>query len=213
MQEVELVAILLFAVALSTDAFFVGIAYGLKRIKIPPASIGIIVFLSIFAVTVSMLCGKGLALIIPGGWAAKIGAVMLLIIALTYFIRAIKAKLAGVNVDQPIFTLTIKSLGIIIQIIKEPSSADLDASGEISMHEAGWLGVALAVDSLGAGLGAAMAGLNILLTALSVGVINLIMINSGLGLGKMVKTRQIGESTSFVLAGIMFLCIGILKLM
>lgn len=208
----ELVAVFLFAMALSTDGFFVGIAYGLKHIKIPLASQSIIVLLSVFAVTISMLCGRALALILPGNWASAIGAGMLLIIALSYFVRAFKAKLAKADEEKPLLKLTIKSLGIIIQIIKEPSSADLDASGEISTHEACWLGIALAVDSLGAGLGAAMAGLNIELTAISVGVINLIMINCGLGLGRVVKAKRLGESASFILAGIMFLVIGILKL-
>ncbi|OXM17032.1 manganese efflux pump [Paenibacillus herberti] len=67
-----------------------------------------------------------------------------------------------------VLTLEIKKLGLVIQILRTPQAADVDSSGSISSGEALLLGAALSLDAFGAGLGAAMVGLEPWLTAISI---------------------------------------------
>ena len=188
----EFLAILLFALAVSNDGFLVGLAYGVKKIKIPVASLLLIAFASGLAVSISMICGKGLATLLPPAMTGKIGAVFIFLIALYFLMQACRNRLEEMEGDarEPLMAFTIKPLGIIIQILREPSSADLDCSGEISLREAFFLGFALAVDALGAGLGMAMAGYDIFCTALMVAVLKLILVSGGMALGKIVSQKR-----------------------
>ena len=188
----EFLAILFFALAVSTDGFVVGMAYGIKKIKIPLASLLLIAMASATAVSISMICGKGLAVLLPPALTNKIGALFILVIALYFLAQACRSRLEELQEDEqePLMAFTIKPLGIIVQILREPSTADFDSSGEISLREAFFLGFALAVDALGAGFGMAMAGYDIFCTALMVAVLKLILVSSGMWLGKIVSKES-----------------------
>lgn len=67
-----------------------------------------------------------------------------------------------------VFSLELKHLGVVIQILRTPSSADMDASGSISSMEAMVLGIALSLDAFGAGLGAALLGFRPVPTSLMI---------------------------------------------
>lgn len=208
----EIITVLLFALGLSTDTFFVGIAYGIKRIIIPICSMLLIVLISAFTIIISMNFGKIIASILPVAWASRIGALILLLIAGCYFVKAGKAKITDLASNgNPIMIFNLSSLGVVVQILKEPFCADFDASGEINLKEAFFLGMALSLDALGAGIGAAMAGLNIWLTAVSVAVTGIILIKLGLLLGTRIKGRGLHECTSFLIAGLIFMTIGSLR--
>jgi len=62
--------------------------------------------------------------------------------------------------DGLILRIRIGSLGIIVQILKEPLAADQDASGNIELGESVLLGIALGLDAFGVGLGMSMTGLS-----------------------------------------------------
>lgn len=187
----EFLAILFFALAVSTDGFVVGLAYGVKKIKIPFGSLLLIALASALAVSISMICGKGLSVLLPPAITGKLGALFIMLIAFYFFMQAFRSRLEEMEGDvrEPLMAFSIKPLGVIIQILREPSTADLDCSGEISLREAFFLGFALAVDALGAGLGMAMAGYDIFYTALMVAVLKLILVSSGILLGKIVAER------------------------
>lgn len=210
----EYMLVLLFALAVSADGFMVGIAYGIKRIKVPFLSLILIALASSLAVTFSMICGKGLAAILSPTWTSRLGAALLVIIGLYFLLQSCREKIIQMEApaDEAIFTLNLEFLGIIVQILKKPSAADMDCSGEINIKEAFFLGLALAVDALGAGIGAAMTGLNILFTALSVGMLKLILVNSGIYLGAALKSKYI-KGISSLLPGIILITIGIIEIL
>ncbi|HZJ84548.1 MAG TPA: sporulation membrane protein YtaF [Syntrophomonadaceae bacterium] len=203
---------LLFALAVSADGFMVGLAYGIKRIHIPLLSLIVISLASALAVTVSMICGKGLGLILPPGWTSAIGSTIFIIIGIYFLLRAGKEKIDSLQLNETgsLISLNIRPLGIIVHILKEPSSADLDSSGIISTKEAFFLGFALALDALGAGVALAMSGFNIIFTALAVGALKFILVNSGLTLGG-VMTNSKFKLVSALLPGLIFITIGILE--
>lgn len=210
----EFIAAFLFALAVSADGFLVGIAYGAKKIRIPILPLCVIAISSAAAVTLSMVLGSGLATFISPRRATIIGSILLVFIGIYFWMGAFREKIHNMDgsEEEPIATFSIKCLGIIVKILKEPSSADLDSSGEISLREAMFLGVALALDALGAGVGLAMTGLNIFLTALLVGVLKFILVNTGIQLGSTLGGRRLKEKAS-LLSGCIFIGIGIMQIL
>lgn len=206
----QILAVIFFALAVSADGFIAGLAYGINRIRIALIPLLVIAAASALAVSCSMLLGRGIAAILPPGSGGKIGALMLIAMGFIFLFKALRELLNNLSADanQPLVTLNLKSMGIVINILKEPAAADMDASGEISRKEAFFLGLALALDAMGAGIGIAMAGYNILFTALTVGVLKFILVSSGIIIGKHMKNEAIRGIVSFI-PGFIFLIIGI----
>jgi putative sporulation protein YtaF len=210
----DYLTIALFALAVSADGFAVGMAYGIGKIRIPVFSLLIISLASALAVSVSMLCGKGLAELLSPQMSSYVGATIILAMGIYFLLTAGKDKINSLENSQekPLLAFSIKPLGIIVQILKQPSRADFDCSGEISSSEAFFLGLALAMDALGAGIGIAMTGSNILYTAVCVGVLKFVLVNSGIFLGSKINARELKAATALV-PGLIFITIGIIELL
>ena len=73
-----LVTTFLFAMALSLDSLGVGISYGLQKIKISPAALGVICCCSAAVLAVSMLVGQFLTKIIALETVRLLGAGLLI---------------------------------------------------------------------------------------------------------------------------------------
>jgi putative sporulation protein YtaF len=210
---VELLAIFMFALAVSADGFMVGIAYGVKKIRMPIIAMAIIFLASSIAVTTAMTLGKGLASFFNPIVAARLGAFVLIFIGVYYLLQAGLQRACNRNTDDEdtLLSLKVRPLGIIVQILKEPSRADFDSSGEISPQEAFFLGLALAMDAFAAGIGLAMTGFNILFTAITVGMLQFILINIGLSVGHIMENERLRNFSS-LLAGIILFVLGTCKL-
>lgn len=102
-------------------------------------------------------------------------------------------------------------MGLVIQILKEPSRADLDFSGSISGREALALGLALALDALGTGVGAAAAGFSLFLTPLLIGCCQLLLVQVGLLLGRRWQPEKLGWRRAAI-PGLILIAIGLWRL-
>lgn len=209
----DFATILLFAMAVSADGFMVGISYGINKIRIPVFSMLVISLASALAVTISMLLGKGLAHLLMPQLSSSLGALLIMFVGIYLMLGACREMIGRLELEdeQPLVTLSIKSLGIIVRILKEPARADFDESGEISTREAFFLGVALALDALGAGVGMAMTGCNILYTAIAVGMVKFIGVNSGMALGSHVNNKKL-QGLPSLLPGLLLLIIGLIEI-
>jgi putative sporulation protein YtaF len=149
----ELISSILFGLAVSADGFAAGMAYGVKKIKIPIFSLLVIALASALAVSISMFCGRGLAMGLSPELASRLGALTILVLGSYFVLQALGEKISTIDTEaeQPIISVSIKPLGIIVQILKEPARADFDCSGIISAREAFFLGLALALDAMGVG--------------------------------------------------------------
>ncbi|MGE5422635.1 MAG: sporulation membrane protein YtaF [Ignavibacteriales bacterium] len=205
-----LVPIVLFALAVSADGFGVGMAYGIKRIRIPLSSLLVICLASMTAVSLSMLVGHGIAVYFDPVIASRIGAVALIAVGLWFISDVWRSREENEDSkeNQAIATLRIKPLGIIIQILREPSRADFDASGAISYREALFLGIALALDALGAGMGASLAGFKIITTVLMVGACKFILVSLGLWLGSKLEGDFVRKYSTLV-SGLILCLLGL----
>jgi len=208
----EWAVIAVFALALSLDGFGAGVAYGLRNIVIPWFSLAVICLTSMTMVAFSMVLGRGIALYLSPHVAEAVGALILVIMGLGIIVEAVKPSPGQSEPeDYTVFSLKLRPFGIIVQIMKEPGRADFDESGEISGQEACFLGLALAVDAMAAGLGVAMTGYNIVATTVMVGLAKFLMIKAGMALGKTVRDGFLRKSAT-IMAGVILLTLGLSKI-
>ncbi|SMB92930.1 putative sporulation protein YtaF [Desulfonispora thiosulfatigenes DSM 11270] len=213
-------SIVVFAIALSLDGFGVGVSYGFRKIKIPWKSLMIICISSASAIAVSMFAGKMLASILSPNIAEFIGGLALILVGLWLLIQVwanrLTPKETGLNGEVehplPVFKISIPSLGLIVNVLKEPIKADLDSSGTISMNESLLLGFALAMDALGAGLGAAMTGFHPVITPIIVGLVKLVLVTTGLYMGSHNLLNNLQKKLE-ILPGLIILIMGLSKLL
>ncbi|MEX2104545.1 MAG: sporulation membrane protein YtaF [Bacilli bacterium] len=189
----KLLSLLILAFAVSLDGFGVGVTYGLRKIRIPLWSVATIALCSALVMTVSMQIGLGISQFISPLVAKWVGAVILIAIGIWALVNVTKQKNHD-PVMEPVSTLRqerakikyewirikIKTLGLIVQILRTPSAADIDKSGTITGKEAALLGLALSLDAFGAGIGAALIGYNPWISSVVIALMCIVFIVLGL---------------------------------
>ncbi|ETT47385.1 manganese efflux pump [Paenibacillus sp. FSL P4-0338] len=234
-----LLSLLLLAFALSLDGFGVGITYGLRKMKIPLLSIIIISLCSGVVIYGSMQVGVLLAKVVSPNAASSVGAVILVLMGCwslfqmltqkeqeetapaaaedhsgleTILETAAAAQNAETVLKPAVFSLELRHLGVVIQILRTPSSADMDASGSISSMEAMILGIALSLDAFGAGLGAALLGFSPWSTSLMIAVFSGTFLLMGMKTGLRLSGSYWMKHAA-ALPAILLIVMGIMKLL
>ncbi len=216
----NLIAVFVLALAVSLDGLGAGIAYGIRQTRIPVLAVFIISLASGGTVLVAMLVGTGLARMVP--FTEQIGAGILVATGMWLLVQGRgalnqaprpgtdaeeKNKQEVLPAKEDVFVIKLRPFGLIVQVLREPLRADVDCSGNLSFAEALVLGSALAMDALGAGLGAAMAGFPLLVTPFMVMVAKFFLFAGGLCLGAAWGARAnnwtfTGMFPGFVLVGL-----------
>ncbi|MFZ7945642.1 sporulation membrane protein YtaF [Neobacillus sp. 19] len=210
---VQLFSLLILAFALSLDSFSVGFTYGLRQMVMPIKSILIIATCSAVSLMIALSIGHGLEKVLSPGITAKLGGIILIALGawvLYQFFRPEKEK-EVLKHEKTIINFEIRSLGIAINILKKPMSADFDKSGTITGIEAFMLGFALSLDSFGAGIGAAMLGFSPFYLAITVAIMSSLFVLLGIKSGTFFRKFEWVQKFSF-LPGILLIIIGIWKL-
>nr|WP_150959531.1 sporulation membrane protein YtaF [Aneurinibacillus sp. XH2] len=194
-------SLIILALAVSLDGFGVGITYGLRRIRIQAFSIIIIAICSGLTILLSMQIGGLLSRLFSPSAASALGAFILIGIGIWSLYQMLSKKdesnensdsgkpehepavSSSAHVNKAIVRIELKRLGLVIQILKTPSAADLDRSGGISPSEAALLGLALSLDAFGAGIGAALLGYNPYVTSAVIAISSGLFIAAGLYAG------------------------------
>ncbi len=219
----ELLSIIAFATALSLDGFGVGISYGMRKIRIPVLSLVVISLTSSTAIGLTMLFGHFVSQYISAEMAEIIGASILILVGLWILLQTWSKKGSHIKPGeksvgehnpecQTILDFKIEAFGLVIKIMREPTVADFDKSGFISVKEALLLGLALAMDAIGAGFGAAMTGFTPLLTPLIVGIVKFLMVSLGVILGRRYAVNWLGNRAA-VLPGWVLIMLGVARVM
>ena len=162
----DLISLVLLALALSLDSLTVGLLYGVRGIKLSWNAMLIVSLATGLLLSAAMGGGRMMASWLEPGVAQRLGALLLTGVGLwiTYQTwrshRQGGAAAAALPTEGPlkVWRLRLGDVRLVIEILREPGAADMDRSGHINPLEAVFLGVALALDSIAAGLGAAMAG-------------------------------------------------------
>jgi putative sporulation protein YtaF len=207
----QYLSLLLLALAVSLDSFSVGFTYGLRKMSIPLKSLLTIACCSAVTLLLAMITGNAIASILAPSFAEKIGGLVLIGIGgwvLYQYFRCPKEK---EHDQKTLLYFEIKSLGVVINILRKPMEADFDKSGTITGIEAVMLGFALSLDSFGAGIGAAILGYNPIIMAFSVAFMSSLFVLGGMKFGRTFAKSKWGEKFSFI-PGVLLILIGILKM-
>ncbi|MBU4533986.1 MAG: sporulation membrane protein YtaF [Firmicutes bacterium] len=200
----ELVALLVFGVALSLDGFAAGLAYGLRRIQMPFLSLMIICLTSGIAISISLGLGFAAAQVMAPEAAQVIGGILLIFLGVWILNQALR------RITRRPLCIRIPPFGMVIQVLFEPLDADMDQSGAICSREALILGIALALDAFAAGFAIALSGLYSIFVPLFVTVGLFLLINLGILLGQ--RTSDVLSEKVNLLPGCLLIMLGMFRL-
>ncbi|MBS4208798.1 sporulation membrane protein YtaF [Bacillus sp. FJAT-50079] len=206
-------ALLLLAMAISLDSFSTGLAYGLRKMRIPIRSIFIIAMCTAGSLGIAMLAGQLIQQFLSPSFANRLGGLILIFIGAFVVFQFLKKEKDHPQASEEKLVLKweIKSLGVVIHILKKPTMADMDDSGTVTGLEALLLGLALSLDAFGAGIGAAMLGFSPLLLATSAAVMSCLFLTCGLHIGRFFSKSSWMQKLAF-LPGVLLMVIGMLKM-
>jgi putative sporulation protein YtaF len=207
------VSLFFLAFAVSVDGFGVGLTYGLRRMKIPFKSILIISICSAISMLIAMGFGSLLQLWISDIVAQRIGGGILIALGgwvLYQMIRNNKEVEKTVS-ERILLHYEIRSLGVVISILRKPTTADFDDSGTITGIEAIMLGAALSLDAFGAGIGASMVGFPPIETSLLIACMSTLFLLLGLKFGNLTSNIKWMDKLSF-LPGCLLIILGFMRM-
>jgi putative sporulation protein YtaF len=209
----EWLTLLLLSFAVSLDSFTAGFTFGLRKITISIRSILSIGIVTAIVFLIAMLIGEKLSGLFSESIADFIGGFLFIGIGLWVIYQFFKGhKTSKPRNEKPyILKWEIKSLGIVIQILRDPDTADLDRSGDIRGMEAVVLGAALSLDAFGAGIGAAIFGFIPLITASIIAGMSCLFLWLGTKSGIILSKWSWIDRVTF-LPGVILILLGFMKL-
>jgi putative sporulation protein YtaF len=213
------ISMAMLAFAVSMDSLSVGVTYGMKNIRFPRRSIMIIACMSGVMLLLSMYVGNLFLLLLPMQAERWIAACLLIALGIWAIYNVIKKDEDEYDYSEPlpkqlgikVWRFHIERFGIVIQVLKRPTLADLDRSGSISIKEALLIGLALSMDAFGAGLSASFLGYSPFMLALFVCILNVIFIRLGLRIGNMFAKTKVMKK-AIVVPGMILIFLGIAKI-
>src|SRR5699024_11112507 len=135
-------SLIILAFALSLDSFSAGLAYGLRAIRVPLKSVCIIGLCSARSLSIAMLFGQLLDSFLSPVAANRFAGTILILIGTLALYQVFRPE-RPLTDEKVLFKLEIRSVGVVINILKKPQQADFDQSGTITGLEAFVLGIAL----------------------------------------------------------------------
>ena len=154
--------------ALSLDAFAASFAYGANRIKMPAMSVQIINAVCSSVLGLSLIAGEFARAYIPPHLTSSICFAILFILGVLKLMDSVVKSIIRRHGDlDKQIKFSMLSLKFIVSIYADPEVADADHSRNISPAEAVSIALALSLDGLAVGFGAAIGSINPLAIFLS----------------------------------------------
>ncbi len=178
------------ASTLSLDAFIASFAYGSDKIKIPLSSVIVIDLVCSGVVGISLFVGTLIAPYLPVHISSIICFTVLFVIGLIKLLdnitKSVIRKHSGLSKKIRFSFFNFK---LVLSIYANPEKADLDHSKSISFAEAFSLAIALSLDGLAVGFGAAFGDVNGLALFLSSFVTNAAAVFLGACIGNKIASN------------------------
>lgn len=190
----EFASILLLSIAGASDSFLIGFNYGVKQVRIGRISNLFISAICFAGTLFSMLCGRCLGGFLTPGCGGVIGGMALLLCGGVMLCAA--AKPEGKGKEGP---------------LADPVLVDKDMSKVIELRESLLIGVLLALNNIGMGIGAGMAGFSPFITPFVCAAVSFLFIGTGCLLGGLIKSLRLCRLLEAASAGLVLL-VGALQL-
>lgn len=172
------------------DSLLACFSYGASSIKIPITSLFIINFICTTTIGISLCIGTALKNWIPLQILPIIRfSVLFLMGCIRLLDGFIKTYIKKHGQLQNHVSFSLFNLHFILNVYSSPEKADSDASQELTSKEAVSLGIALSLDGLVIGIGAALTHLSVPFTILITFLIGMIFSFLGYILGKKIASK------------------------
>lgn len=195
---------LLFSLSSNLDNVVIGIAYGVKNIKIRILPNLIIAAVTSIGTLLSMSVGKYISIFLPNYIANFLGAAVIIILGAYFLIQSI-VKLINNTKSKEL------SLKDITDMVEYAENSDLDKSGDINIKEALFVAFGLTFNNLGTGVAASITGVNIPLTVIFTFLLSIFTIMLGDALGNHVFGKLLGKYAPLI-SGVLLIILGIIEM-
>ena len=200
--------------AVSIDALIAGMAYGMKNIIISFRSLCIAGIVTGLCTAAAMACAYFLGSFVNSYYAVFVGsAVLIMLGAWNIFQEYLTKGIAPCTAEEngTLRKLTFKLGRVIISIMANPETADLDQSKEISSTEAVFLGLALGIDNMVATFAATLMGMLPWFTPILMAFIQILLIVTGAQVSHYIIGKKLKEKFPY-LPGTILILLGISRL-
>lgn len=201
MISYNLLAIIVIGLASNLDNAGVGIAYGVRKIRIPWYSNLMIAIISFLATLASGLFGSFISKWTHPWIGQLIGTIVIVAVGIWVLIQPFIDK-------KPPSPQTSHGTNQLTRLLRNPEEADKDSSQSINLGESIILGIALAMNALAGGFNAGITQLNIWHTSLSVGIFSFILLALCSDFGNRFAAEKLGDRAT-VISGILLILIGL----
>lgn len=201
----HLLSAIFLAISSNVDNFAIGIAYGVKKIKIGTSGNLIIAIFSGLGTYFSMSIGAIIGRFLSASLANLLGSGVLICLGIWGMWDAIKTERQERKKRHK--SSSVNELSY-TTFIEDPERADLDHSQFIDVRESLTLAFALTINNIAGGIGGGLSGLNIIFTTLLTFVLSLILILLGYFLGERFSAKLSGK-WSGILSSFLIIFIGI----
>ncbi|WP_371375857.1 sporulation membrane protein YtaF [Sporomusa aerivorans] len=203
--------VILLGFAVSLDAFAAGTAYGLKAIKVPPLSLAVVGLITAVCTGLAMALSGYLGSFLNTHWAVAAGSLLLIAIGTWNIFQEYITKRSLSLTGTEDHRLTFRLGRIVISIMSDPETADIDHSHSISPAESILLGLALGVDNMVATFAAALIKPLPLYTPAIMAFIQMFLIYAGIHAASRLATEDIKKRFPYV-PGAILIILGLLRL-
>lgn len=194
---------LLFSITSNLDNVVVGIAYGIKKIRI-----GIIANLLIASITctgtlLSMSIGRYIAKLLPHNVANAIGSIAIALLGVYFIIQSLIKLLKNKKTKK----LALKDINDMVEYAQQ---SDLDNSGDINIKEALFVSLGLTLNNLCTGIAASITGVNIQFTVIFTFIFSILTIFFGVVVGNNVLGKLLGKYAPLI-SGLLLIILSIIE--
>lgn len=209
-----LVQVLLIGLVSNLDNLGVGIAYGARRIAVPPLP-------NVLMATVAFVCTVGANWLgrVAGQWLPPsveraVGAGVLVVIGVWVLLSHWRPRNDRARNDRARIGRETKPPGspTVLAVWRNPEQADRDASGSISLGESFVLGIALAMNCVTNGFVTGLWRLGAVAAGLSNAFFSYVALAVGAAIGRQYAASRLGDKAA-VAAGCLLILIGLGQLL
>ena len=197
--------LLLIGLAANLDNLGVGVAYGIRRIRVPPLPNLVVAAIAFGFTYVSVVAGAYTGQFISQTVANAIGAVLL--IGVGIWVMMAQRRTTSERPRAP-----EGRSNWVLSILQEPERADADQSGSISLSESLILGVALSINCFSNGFSAGLWRLGVLPTSIATAAISYVTLWSGALIGARYAAEWLGSKAT-IAAGCLLILLGLHQLL
>lgn len=195
---------LLYSLSSNLDNLVIGIAYGVKKIKIGLISNLIIATVTSIGTLISMSVGKFISGFLPTSLTNMLGAVIIMLLGLYFLIQSI-LKLIPKSYSN---SLALKNVD---EIMDYAEKSDSDNSGTLNIKEAFVVSLGLMLNNLGTGLAASVTGVNVSITVICTFILSIALLMLGKSIGHNVLGSICGKYAPLI-SGVLLIILGIFEL-